>query len=421
MATQRILVAGAGIVGVSTALYLQRDGFDVSLIDKVGPAAAASYGNAGVLASGAIVPVAVPGLLRKAPRMLLDRDEPLFLRWSYLPKLARFLIPFLRNGQAAKAIAGDLHTLLHDAVDQHKALAAGTPAADFITQDDWIYGYADKKAFEKDSFGWSVRRAHGVPFAEMTAQEVAAAEPALAGQFGYGVRMLNHGRITDPGAYVTALADAFVAAGGTLKQANITDVMLRDGYCDGLVADGATLTAEQYIVTLGAWSGALAQKLGITVPFDTERGYHLEYVNADVKLNGTVMHAAGKFALNPMPGRLRAAGVVEFGGTQAGPSDAPFDLLRRQVAATFPNMTYDRIDTWMGHRPSTSDSLPVIGHAPKAANVLLGYGHQHIGLTAGPKTGRWLAQLVAGRAPNTDLGAYSPDRSGRRSSKDAIS
>ena len=117
--------------------------------------------------------------------------------------------------------------------------------------------------------------------------------------------------------------------------------------------------------------------------------------------------------MHSMTGRLRCAGMVEFGGLTAAPSKAPFDLLRRQVKALFPDLTYDRVDEWMGHRPSTPDSLPVIGTAPRADNLTLGYGHQHVGLTAGPKTGRWLAQIASGRGPNTDLGAFSPGRSTR--------
>ena len=405
-----VIVAGAGIVGVATALWLRRDGFDVMLVDRAGPGAGTSYGNAGVLAAGSIVPVTVPGLLRRAPAMLLDRDQPLFLRWRHLPRLLPFLRRYLAQARHVEHIADGLHALLHDAVEQHRALAAGTPAAAYLRDDDWIYGYADRAAYEADAYGWGIRRAHGVPFEEMTADALAAHDPALAGRFGFGVRLPHHGRVTDPGAYVAALAGAFEAEGGTFRRATITDLRIEDGTCTGLRTDAGLLTADRYVLTLGAWSGPLAAKLGITVPMESERGYHVEYVNPSVRLTGPLMVASGKFAVNSMEGRLRAAGIVEFGGLDAPPSRAPFDLLRRQMRDLFPDMTYDRVDEWMGHRPSTADSLPVIGPAPRAPNVLLGYGHQHIGLTGGAKTGRWLAQLAGDRTPNTDLGAFAPDR-----------
>jgi len=411
--TRSVIVVGAGIVGVSTALWLQRDGFAVTLIDREGPAAGTSYGNAGVIASGAIVPVSVPGLWRKAPGMLFSPNQPLFLKWSYLPRLLPFLRQYLGQSRNVDHIAGHLYELLHDAVDQHHALADGTPAARYITDDDWIYGYKDREAFLADSYGWAIRKKHGVPFEEMSGADLAAHDPALGQRFGHGVRLLRHGRIVDPGAYVTALMENFCDKGGVFRKARITDVHLANGTCTGIETDKGPMTADHYVLTLGPWSGPLAAKLGITTPLESERGYHIEFVNPSITLRNSVMVTSGKFAMHSMTGRLRCAGMVEFGGLDAAPSKAPFDLLRRQVKALFPDLTYDRVDEWMGHRPSTPDSLPVIGTAPRADNLTLGYGHQHVGLTAGPKTGRWLAQIASGRGPNTDLAAFSPGRSTR--------
>ena len=413
MNNKQIIVVGAGIVGVSTALWLQRDGFDVKLVDREGPAAGTSYGNAGVLASGSIVPVSVPGLWSKAPGMLLSSNQPLFLKWSYVTRLLPFLRLYLKQAGNVEHIASGLHDLLYDSVDQHHALADGTPAAQFLSDEDWIYGYKDRAAYLDDSYGWNIRKKHGIPYEEMSAEDLARHDPALAQRFGFAVRLLRHGRIADPGAYVTALMDDFCSKGGTFQRATITDISIQDGRCTGLQSDEGPLTADQYVLTLGAWSGPFAKALGITVPIESERGYHIEFVNPSVHLKNTVMVAAGKFAMNSMNGRLRCAGVVEFAGLEAPPSKAPIALLKRQVKDLFPEMTYDRVEEWMGHRPSTPDSLPVIGHAPQASNILLGYGHQHVGLTGGPKTGRWLAQLASGRSPNTDLEAFSPRRTNR--------
>lgn len=413
MKNRTIIVFGAGIVGVSTALWLQRDGFDVTLIDREGPASGTSYGNAGILASGSIVPVSVPGLLRKAPFMLLRRDQPLFMKWRYLPRLLPFLHQYLKQARNVDHIASSLFDLLHDSVAQHHAVADGTSAESYLSHDDWIYGYKDRAAYDADSYGWNMRKKHGVSFEEMSAKDLATHDPALARRFGFGVRLLQHGRISDPAAYVAALMESFCTNGGTFQQAEITDILTKDGICTGVQTDRGKLTADQYVLTLGVWSAQLARKLGVTVPLESERGYHIEYVNPSIQLKSTIMVAAGKFAMNSMNGRLRCAGIVEFAGLDAPASFAPFALLKRQVKDLFPDLTYDRIDEWMGHRPSTSDSLPIIGHAPNASNVLLGYGHQHVGLTGGPKTGRWLAQLASGRVPNNDLTAFSPDRTNR--------
>ena len=408
--TQNIIVIGAGIVGVSTALWLQRDGHQVTLIDKTGPAAGASYGNAGVLATGAVVPVTVPGLIWKAPAMLLDSRQPLFLRWRYLPKLLPFLRRYLSNGASADRISQGLSLLLHDAADQHSALAKGTGAEAFLEHGDYLFGYKDKAAFDADHYTWGVRKARGVRFQPMDALELAAYDTGLAGRFGYGVRCENHGTIRDPGAYVAALASHFEAQGGRLEQCEVTGFDISDGHCTGLRTPGGTLVSDKYILTTGAWSSAFQDALGVTVPLESERGYHIEFVNPSITLRTPIMVAAGKFVVNSMHGRMRCAGVVEFGGLDAPPSKAPFRLLRRQMKALFPDLTYDRVDEWMGHRPATADSLPVIGGSPKADNVWLGYGHHHVGLTGGPKTGRWLAKLATDTPINTDLSAFAPDR-----------
>ncbi|MEY8827718.1 NAD(P)/FAD-dependent oxidoreductase [Sedimentitalea sp. XS_ASV28] len=407
-----VLVIGAGIVGVSTALWLQRAGLNVTLTDRSGPASGTSHGNGGILAACAVVPVTVPGLLARAPRMLLDPDQPLFLKWRYLPRLLPFLRRYLANATDAQVerTSRALTDLLGDCADQHIALAQGTPAAAYVRPGSYLFGYPDKAAFDADGYVWSIRRKRGYRFREMTADDMAAHDPALAGRFGYGVECPDHGLITDPGAYVKALAEHFVANGGTLLTDEITGFDLSGDIVTGARTRAGAIAADSFVLATGVWSGSLARQLGITVPLESERGYHVEFVNPSITLKSPIMVAAGKFVVGSMEGRLRCAGVVEFGGLDTGPSRAPFDLLKRQVAALFPDLTYDNIVEWMGHRPATADSIPAIGQAPAARNVYVGYGHHHIGLSGGPKTGRWLAQMITGQPVNTDLSAFSPAR-----------
>lgn len=409
---KHVLVIGAGIVGLSTALWLQRDGHAVTLIDKEGPAAGASFGNAGVLSSGSLVPVTVPGLFKKAPKMLLSSNQPLFLKWAYIPKLIPFLWKYMKhaNAKSVERISKGLCELLHDAPDQHLALAKGTGAENYIDTVDYLFGYADKSAFDADSFGWGVRERRGAKFVQMDAEAMTDYDPSLKGRFGYGVQCKNHGRIKDPGAYVKKLAEHFVANGGVVLTKEVTGFDIENGHCSGILTTDDTLKADTYVLTTGAWSSVWEKALGITVSMESERGYHIEFVNPSITLRSPLMVAGGKFVVNSMDGRMRCAGVIEFGGLNNPASTAPVELLKKQMATLFPDLTYDRIDEWMGHRPATVDSLPVIGISPKADNVYLGYGHQHIGLSGGPKTGRWLAKLVTGAPMNTDLSAYAANR-----------
>jgi len=414
MQQKQIIVIGAGIVGVSTALWLQRDGHQVTLLDAEGPAARASWGNAGLLAATAYLPVTGPGLLAKAPAMLLDPNQPLFLRWSYLPRLLPWLVPFLRNANASDTarIAAGLVPMVADTLDEHLALSAGTPAARYVVPCDYVYVYDHRKDFEKEAFGWGIRRQHGLEWQEMDQPALAAFDPFFAHGPKFAVRAGGHGRISDPGAYVQALAAHFQAQGGVVLRGQAEGFAITQGRVQGVRVAGETLACDAAVITAGAWSGQICRSLGYRPNLEAERGYHIELWGASAMPRVPSMVVSGKFVATPMEGRLRLAGVVELGGLEAGPSEAPFALLKRELARNMPGLRWDKMTQWMGHRPSTPDSLPVVGALPNVQGVWAGFGHQHVGLTAGPKTGRLLAQLIAGRRPNIDLAPYDPARFG---------
>lgn len=410
---KNVAVIGAGMVGVATAIWLQRDGHQVTLIDREGVAAGASFGNAGILACSGIIPVSRPGLIFKAPFMLLDKNQPLFLRWSYLPKLMPWLVKFLARANYRDMLSStkSLHQLMYDSVDQHKALAAGTGAEEFIKASGWFHGYATKKEFDKDKEVWQTLRDIGLDLVEMTPEGITEFDPALKGKFGYGILSKNDGQITDPGAYIKTLAAHFESQGGKLRIGDVVDINVINKNTPKLVfADGNIMTCDSIVITAGVHSGILSEKLGLKVPLEAERGYHLEFVNANIELKSPVMVTSGKFGVNSMNGRLRCAGIVELGGFEAGPSKAPIELLKRKVGEIFPELEYDEVHEWMGLRPSTPDALPLIGALGDHPNIWAGFGHQHLGVTGGPRTGKMLAQLIAGEKINEDLSAFNPNR-----------
>ena len=408
-----VVIAGAGIVGVSSAIWLQRAGHEVTLVDRMDGALRTSYGNAGVLAAGAILPVPVPGLAQKLPKMVFSRDEPLFLQWRYLPRLLPFLAKYLSFARADHVAhcARSFSYLLADSHAQHQSLAEGTGAERFISDEDFCFGYATEASYRADEPGRALRRAHGYEIEELDGAAYAVRDPLYSGQFAKVVCYKNSGRISDPGAYLAALLAYFQAEGGTMLAARIEDIELQHGAYKALITDQGRVTGDHIVLAMGAWSGKMAKKLGVKrLALESERGYHIELHNPSAMPKAPMMVAAGKFVVTPMEGRIRCAGVVEFASTEAAAQDGPVQFIKRQIATLFPDLTYDHISDWMGRRPATTDSLPLIGPARAIANGHMAFGHQHIGLTAGPKTGRLIADMVSDQPSNTDLSAFDPAR-----------
>ena len=408
---QHVAVIGGGIVGVSTGIWLRRQGVDVTVIDRLGWGQGTSHGNGGVLAACAMVPVTGPGLWSKAPGMLMNPDYPLFLKWGYLPRLVPWLMKYMShaNDPDTQRIAAGIGAVVSDAVEQHLSLSKDTRAASWVVESDYSYAYLTRKHFESDAYSWAIRAQHGFTPVLREGAEARSFEPCFGPDVTFLATLKNHGYIKDPGGYVAALGEEFFALGGKLVIDEVKDFDLGSGHVRAVDTSQGRVDCTEVVLATGVWSKPLMKKLGITVPLETERGYHIVFKNAKGGPSHPVMLAAGKFVATPMAEGLRCAGIVEFGGLEAGPSKAPFDLLRRQTKAAFPNLTWDEEIEWQGHRPATSDSLPLIGQI-RDTGIYTGFGHHHIGLTAGPKTGRLLAQLVSGHQPNIDLTPYAPTR-----------
>jgi D-amino-acid dehydrogenase len=408
------IVLGAGITGVAAAEHLRRMGRRVLLIDRAAPGSPdqASYGNAGLLARCAVGPVSSPGLLWKAPRMLLDPNQPLFLRWRHLPRLIPWLIPFLRNGAPArhKALAAAIARLTDGSIDEHQALSAGTDAARFIKLGDYSFLYRNRAGFEHDLPDHELRRTHGYNWREIEGDALHARDPGLSRDYGFAITFGDHGWLTSPGRYVAALAAHFEAAGGQILRAEAVDLRPTETGAEVTLAGGERLEARHVILAAGAWSRRFAEGLGHRAPLEGERGYHLMLRGASHLPPHPAMVADAKFVITPMEDGLRCAGIAEFGALDAPPSAAPVELLRRRIRQVYPDLTWQEEEVWMGHRPSTVDSLPMLGAAPKAPGVIFAFGGQHVGLTIGPELGRLAASIATGTRINADLSALRPDR-----------
>ena len=405
---------GAGIAGVSAAIWLQRAGADVVLIDRSPPGEGASYGNAGVLAACSVTPVTGPGLIWKAPRYALDPDFPLFVVWRKLPSITPWLLRYMShsNDRDTRRIAEGLTGIVADSVQQHLDLAGNTAAARWLKDAPYVFAYKSRSEFESDGYIWSLRRQAGFVPEVIEGDGVREMVPEAGPDIGLLAVMRDHGYVANPGKYVKDLASAFEQAGGVFVPAAVSWFDLSGGRVRAVETGEARIECSTAVIAAGVWSGSLMKSLGLRIPIQSERGYHILFRNPSIRLEFPVMVAAGKFVATPMSEGLRCAGILEFGGLHAPPSAAPLSFIRKQVRATFPALNWDSAEEWSGHRPAPSDSLPLIGEVG-ATRVFAAFGHHHIGLTGGPKTGRIVAALATGADPGMDCSPYAPGRFAR--------
>ena len=407
-----IIVIGAGIVGVSTAIWLQRSGFKVTIIDLKGPATGASHGNAGILAASSIIPVPNPSLIKKLPFYLLSKDSPVFFKMSYLPQMFPFLMSYLSksNLREVNKYAERMTPLIFDTVCQHKSLAKGTGAEKFISNQDYCFGYETKENFLNDKKVWKLRQKHGLPFEVVNGNEFSNFDPFYKDLFDVIVKCKNHGKINDPGLYVKTLCDHFLSQGGELIISKVNDISSKNLNDVIVKIESDSLIANKIIVATGAWSKKILKKFKIKMPLESERGYHVEYVEPNFYPKVPMMLTSKKFVITPMDGRIRVAGLVEFAGLKTLKRKPPLNLLKNKIKDLFPNLECKEKIEWLGHRPALVDSLPMLGYLDKNKQILVAFGHQHLGLTAGAKTGRIVSDLIIGNDIKLKISNYRPNR-----------
>lgn len=407
--TSEIAVIGAGVIGLTIALELIDQGHEVVLVDPGEPGMGASYGNAGTIAGYATSPVGTPAVLRSLPSLLFSRTSPLAIRHAALPSLAPWLLRFLWQSLPARAErnARSLAALLTGAAELWDDLALRVQGASILQRRGCLYLYETPQAFTRAWTELDQRRRLGVEVDLIGPDRLAELEPNLPPGLGGAAFFTGATFLDDPGRMMGLIAAA-VLENARHIQARAERLERRP---DGVVIEGAGLHlhARRVVIAAGAHSRALAAKAGDRIPLDTERGYHVEWDMAEPLLSRPSCPTARGFYFCPMAGRLRVAGTVELGGLTLPPSPHRIAKLVEGARAFFPGLPApDR--EWMGFRPSIPDSLPVIGPSRGGAEVILAFGHGHLGVTLAPITARMVAGMIDGHAAGVDPAPYRPTR-----------
>lgn len=406
-----LIVVGAGAVGVACALWLRAQGCDVVILDGNAIGSGASFGNACTLAEYAVTPVAQPSIIWNIPRLLLSRNSPFTLKWGCLPALSPWLRRFLaqcteshyiRNSQALALLAAN-------AISSYDALLRSNPnARGMITEMGCIYSYATKAGLAAAHSDIELRWRLGISQELINSDQMAELEPAMAGRSAGGIFFPRSRHLSDPQAFVQALAGPLVNEGRVHASSGAKIISDRNNM-RVLCEDGTEWRSRNVVVAAGAWSAILARQVGDRIPLIAERGYHLEFsLSAPLLSRPTCLVESG-FYMTPRPGnKIRAAGTIELSSLKA-----PFNVncaayIERQFRHRM-SVTEPVTSSWLGMRPTLPDYLPVIGRSSIEPRVVYAFGHQHVGMTMAAVTGQVVAGLLNGEAPEW-LNAFSPAR-----------
>ncbi|CAN7680979.1 NAD(P)/FAD-dependent oxidoreductase [Variovorax paradoxus] len=411
-----VAVLGAGIVGVSCALELQRRGFDVTVFDRTAPGRETSYGNAGVIARSSLMPFNHPGLWSSLPRLLKNSSAGFRYNPLLLAKNLPWALKFLANARAAvfHETTAALDALIRLSTSEHLRLLGEAGAAHRLRTNGWLFLYRSEQGFLGGQLSRDTFKKFGIATQVLDARELAQLEPHLKPLFPRALWIQDTASVDSPGQVVEAYARLFTARGGRIRQASIGGLRRSDaGDAWQLSEDGGTLhEASRVVLALGPWSREFAKKaLGLSVPMAYERGYHMHYGAAGgASLGRPVYDTGGGYVLSPMEQGLRLSTGVQLTDREAPRNLAQLDLAERAAREAFP--LEERLDkeAWLGSRPTLPDSRPVIGECPGRPGLWLAFGHQHIGFNTAPGTAALLGAMMAGEACAFDPAPFRPSR-----------
>ena len=404
-----IAVVGAGIVGICSAYFLNKSGFQVTLIDKNDPASMTSYGHACTFADYACVPINSNNLFKDVPSMLMRSDGPLSIDFFYMIKNLDWVLKFLRNSSKnnVNKISEALGNILKSASVSYDEIFSDIDVSQFIKNEEAIYLYKNELAYLKAKRANEIRKKNGVEIKILSQSDVLDLEPNLAPVFHNGQLFIGSRHTTNPSAISKKIFESFINNGGIFIKQNIENIIPNESLVS-LNYNNNNYNFDKVVICAGSWSNNLTKKFGENFPLDTERGYHVMFDNHDL-INRPLGWSHSGFYLVQLQEGLRAAGTVEIAGLSKPKNEKRTKMIEAQARKLLPQLN-DVKSTWLGFRPTLPDSLPIIGKSQKHKNIIYGFGHQHIGWTLGAVTGKIINTLCDDRQPNINIEPFSPNR-----------
>jgi D-amino-acid dehydrogenase len=412
--TADIAVVGGGMVGLASALALRERGLDVVLCDPGESRGRTSFGNAGVVSRGSILPMASPALWGKLPSYLRNADSALRLDYAHLPRILPWLTHFMARARESRwrEAAAALIPLTSAAYAAHERLAARAGTTDRLVRNGWIKAYRTEAAFQGAALERDILAHHCVAFEILDGPALREREPALIRSYARAMLLTETGSVREPGRLVEACEGLFAQQGGRRVRGSVTRLAPgAEGWT--LTVDGTEVRARQVVIAAGAASGDLVRRLGYRLALAAERGYHRHFsLHPDSPpLTRPILDTGAASIIAPMgESGIRVLSGVEMNARHAKPNHTQIEAASREAAETLRLGGPRENQPWLGSRPSTPDGMPVIGRAPRHDGLIFAFGHGHIGVSTGPITGEIVADLATGRTPAVPIAAFGPER-----------
>jgi D-amino-acid dehydrogenase len=399
------------MVGVATALHLQRRGWSVALVDRKEPGQETSYGNAGIIQSEALKPYPMPHDWLSLARIAMGRTNDVRYNIAALPHHVGPLVRYWWNSLPAQheKISAAYARIIAHAATAHDELIRESGAGNLVQRDGYRVLHRKQVEFDEDvAAAEALRAAFGAKFSVLTARELGAAEPGLIDTGLGGLHWQDPWTVSNPGALVTAYAELFERLGGKILVGDAETLAAR-GSGWSIATSNGPIDAEAAVVALGPWSPEFLKRFGYRFAMVRKRGYHWHYAGGG-PLRQPLRDAAFGYVMAPMAKGLRITTGAELSAPNAGLT--PIQLASAEAAA---RKLIDlgkpvEPEPWLGTRPCMTDMLPVLGPAAGKPGLWMHFGHGHQGFTLGPATARILAELMSGEEPVVDASAYRPDR-----------
>ncbi len=408
---KHVAIIGAGVIGLSCALWLQKKGFKVSLVDPSPPGSGTSSGNACVIADYGCIPINSPSVFKDLPHLLFSKDSPLALNPLYVARHLPWSLRFLAHCRPTKVahIKNQLAQFLTKTYDGLNPLLELSNTKHLLRQDGMMHLFKTKQEFEAVKADREFRAQQGINSIYINSDEIRELEPNLKMPFECGLLTKAARRVLNPQTLSNTYFDCFTQQGGKYIKLRTKQVQANEDGVTLHLNNGELFSADKLVVAAGAFSTQIDGTGIAHLPLDTERGYHLQYNGLQHLLNRPVTWNRRGFYLSPMDKGLRVAGSVEIAGYSEQKNQRRLNYLQR-ISSQMLDLPSQPDQEWLGFRPTMPDSLPIIGHSPRSTHIVLAFGHHHLGLTLAGITGKLVAELLNNEPLCHDISAFSPQR-----------